>query len=56
MAYPVFHGSSTHWPTAGKTFTYNLDTLSRPISLTDEAQTAWVNGVTYGGANGPPAR
>ena len=51
LAYPVWHGSG-QWPTAGKTFTYNLDTLSRPIGLTDEAQTDLVSGVTYGGPSG----
>ncbi len=52
MAYPVWHGGGYQWPETGKTFTYNLDTLSRPIGLTDEAQTALVSGVTYGGPSG----
>jgi RHS repeat-associated protein len=53
MAYPVWHGSGgLQWPETGKTFTYNLDTLSRPIGLTDESQTALVSGVTYGGPSG----
>ena len=52
MAYPVWHGGGYQWPETGKTFTYNLDTLSRPIGLTDESQTALVSGVTYGGPSG----
>ena len=36
--------------TAGPTYTYSFDAMSRPIGLTDQNNYAAVSGVQYGGA------
>ena len=40
--------------TAGPTYTYSFDSMSRPIGLTDQNSYAAVSNVQYGGTNAPP--
>ncbi len=60
IGYPVWYEPyniglqpySQQWPATSQLFTYSFDTLGRPVGLTDQAQKAWVSGVSYGGPSG----